>query len=210
MRVIIVIALLLGTMAGHSQTFEESMRTSFGKSPRPEFKFYSRNSFVTSSFVRMFGLKAGLRFNKTISFGIGYNLLNSHYEVALPELSGMDPNKGVLEFNYGSIYTEYTFHSTKRWEFNIPVQFGAGPSRYKLKGTEQRVKEGWNVLYEPAIIANFRLFRYMSIGAGTGYRLMIWKNAEISERLTAPQYIVRLKIHFDDIYNDVTGNGTNE
>lgn len=210
MRLILIFICLLPCLIGQGQTFEESIRESFGKPPKPEFKFYSRNSFVTSSFVRMFGVKAGLRFNKTISFGVGYNLLNSYYEVSLPELTGMDPSKGVLEFNYGAAYAEYTFHSTRRWEFNIPVQIGAGPSRYRLKGTENRIREGWNVLYEPAIIANFRVFRYLSLGAGTGYRLIVWKNAAIDERLTAPQYIVRLKIHFDDIYNDVTGNGSNE
>lgn len=179
-------------------SFEDHVKKAVKQAPSPEFKFYSRSSFISNAPVNVFGVKAGINYDNTISYGIGYNRLQSPVYKWIND-SPVTKSLYRLRFQYGSAYAEYTFYSDKRWEFNIPVQLGLGYTDYINNSNGKSIDGGWVAMYEPAIIANYRIVKFISIGMGAGYRLMIITNHKLGEQLTVPQYIFRVKFHLKEI-----------
>lgn len=191
-------------------SFEDHVRKALKESPSPEFKFYSRSSFITNAPVNVFGVKAGINFANTLSFGVGYNRLQSPVYKWVRNTNTLFNELYKLRFQYGSVYAEYTFYADRKWEFNIPVQLGFGYTDYYNGNNGKYIDAGWVAMYEPAIIANFRIVKFISIGAGAGYRLMIVTNSKLGEQLTVPQYIFRIKIHLKEILGSGKRKNTQE
>lgn len=186
-----------------SQDFEQELKTSLKTKPKVDFRLDSRSSFISTSGVRIFGVKLGLQYNNKLSIGLGYNQLISGIENKSIDFDGVKYT-GNLQYNYVSPYIEYIFYEDRKWELSIPVQFGfgnafyenttdAGPKRFNVK----RV-----VSYEPAITFQYRILKYFGAGMGVGYRLMIIPNNEIKERFTSPVYLFKFKFYFQELYSD--------
>ena len=60
----------------------------------------------------------------------------------------------------------------------------------------------WIIIYEPAMTIEYKFMRYFGLGGGVGFRLAIKSNQQIKESFTAPEYILRVKIYFGDIYKE--------
>lgn len=199
--------LMLVSTAGFSQQFEQELKEAIKEKPRFEVRFDSRNSFISQSGVRVFGVKLGLQFQEKLSIGLGYNQLWS-------SLTNQDIQwqnqfvRGELKFNYFSPYVEYVFYQDQYWEMSIPVQFGIGSAYYENK-TEigpPELHKKTVVSYEPAITFQYRFMKYFAAGMGVGYRLMIIPNREIKERFTAPVYLFKFKIYFQDLLRDFSND----
>ncbi|MCW5918764.1 MAG: hypothetical protein KIS71_03175, partial [Bacteroidetes bacterium] len=59
------------------------------------------------------------------------------------------------------------------------------------------------ILFEPAITGHYKLIRWVGIGFGVGYRVMLKNNKQLKDNLSSPIYILRLKIFVDEIYRTV-------
>jgi hypothetical protein len=57
--------------------------------------------------------------------------------------------------------------------------------------------------YEPAMAVEYRLFKYLGLGVGVGYRLMIVNNEPTNYQFTSPVYLLKVRILFSKIYKDV-------
>lgn len=204
MQKIIFIALLTGlNYSLFGQQFEQEIKGLLKEKPRFEIKLDSRNSFISSSNVRVFGVKAGIIYGNKLSFGLGYNFLRSKLDQN-NYLTEMGPAKAKLYYRYWSPYVEYVFYEDNRWQLSIPVQFGIGSSFYKSDLTaDEKLGQKLVMSYEPAITFQYRILRYFSLGAGLGYRLMIINNKNVDERFTSPVYLIKFKFNFQDFYNDV-------
>lgn len=187
-----------------SAQFLDSIKTSFNQKPSVDFKIDARNSFITNSLARIRGVKLGLNYGNRMRIGIGYNwLINSiTREEGQKRINGVSiPYYSKLSFQYISPYIEYTFYQSKKWRISIPVLIGAGGARYRLDfpvTTKSRMQ--FVTLYEPYMTAEYKLFKYFSIGFGTGYRLILTGTNDIRKDLTSPIYVVNANVLFGDLY----------
>jgi hypothetical protein len=201
-----IISFIFITLVNHSfsQQFEEELKAAIKIKPKFEFRLDSRNSFISSSGVRIFGVKIGAQFDNRLSVGIGYNRLSSEIKNKNIEWYGLVLN-GNLSYNYISPYIEYVFYQDEKWEISIPVQFGIGNSFYDNTSNLGPNKLSFKTVlsYEPAITFQYKFLEYFGAGMGVGYRLMIIPNKEIEERFTSPVYLFKFKVYFQDLIYDL-------
>ena len=111
-------------------------------------------------------------------------------------------NKIDLKFGYVVAFFEYNFYKSKYWSAEIPVQIGLGKAQYDDVDLSITTASSWIIIYEPAMTIEYKFLKYFGIGGGVGFRLAIKSNQQIKESFTAPEYILRFKIYFGDIYKD--------
>jgi hypothetical protein len=171
----------------------------------PALKLDTRNSFITGSNVRIYGVKAGLIFGKRISVGIGYNWLGSKEERKFVEEGTNTSYDAKLRFSFVSPYIEYVFYQKRALSMSIPVQIGFGYSKlhyYDGDGNLQVVSKQFVAMYEPAMTIEHRFLKYFAAGGGVGFRLMLKNNTALDERFSAPIYLLRFRILFEELYRD--------
>jgi len=185
------------------------IKASFKHKPTPDIRLDSRNSFITSRAARIRGVKVGLSFNKTVKLGIGYNWLANELETerAYTASSGerlTAPHQ--VKFAYVSPYFEYTFFREERWEASIPVHLGVGTARYMYtdhRGRELRTNARGVLLYEPYMTCLYKPIRYLGVGVGTGYRLLLAGNRALPENFNSPIYVLKFNVYVGEIVKEV-------
>lgn len=167
--------------------------------PTPAFKFDTRNSFITGNSAKVYGIKGGLSFNKTLTIGIGYNFIGT--DLAENLTIGNEIRAGQIKMRYVAPFIEYSFYKKGNWEVMVPVQLGIGQSfiRYDAKGQRTDIKKDNILLYEPGMTVEYKLFKLIGIGGGLGYRIMLKNNRQIEQQFTSPVYVIRIRLIFDEV-----------
>lgn len=199
--------ILLSQTSDQLGVLEDDFKTAFHTKPKLDIKLDTRFSFIASSDIRTTGAKIGLSFNQQFKTGLGYN------QLITPSRSFIKKeNKDVkveLTYEYLSPYIEYIYYNSKRWEFNISMQFGFGRAYYQFidsdSGQKQKTNQSFIWSYEPSMLIDYKIVRWFGIGTGVGYRLVLYKNKNITEQLTSPVYIFKLKIYLGEIVRTLTG-----
>lgn len=198
---------LLVVLSGHCRAqFLDSIAEFTRERPRVVVKLDSRGSFVANRNVGFWGVKVGLEHAGRFQYGIGYAFLRRgvSYEREVP---GMGSVPVELRFGYVTPYVEYAFYQRGPWEVRIPVQFGIGAGSLVYQdeeGERRRYAHSGVFLYEPSMTVQYRFLKYLGAQAGWGFRLA-FTNGTLGEPLTAPIYIVGLKVFFADLHRDVRG-----
>lgn len=199
---------LVVAQEGHSQ-FLDSIQTSFQHRPRLDFRIDTRNSFITTQFARILGVKVGLDFNNRVKVGLGYNRLISDIErkqfLRVNDIV-VDTIAANLDFEYLSPYMEYTFFREGKWEMSIPVLIGVGRSRFGYTGLDGKKafsKGQLVILYEPYMTGQYRFLNWFALGAGVGYRLLFVGSGSVQENFNSPIYVLKFKFYFGDLYRTV-------
>lgn len=187
--------------------FEEDFKTSFRSKPKLDVKLDTRFSFIAASDIRTTGIKLGLSFNRAFKTGLGYNRLISPSKSNIRQSDNI--YKAELYYEYISPYLEYIYHNSKKWEFNISIQFGLGRGYYQfyndVKQQKERVNQSFILSYEPSMLIDYKIVKWVGIGSGIGYRLILFKNNNINEQLTSPVFIFKAKIYLGEIVRTITG-----
>jgi hypothetical protein len=167
--------------------------------PTPTVKFDTRNSFITGNHAKVYGIKAGLSFRKTLTVGIGYNFIGTRLTEEL--IIGEQVFFGQIKMRYVAPFLEYSFYKKGAWEAMVPVQIGIGQSfvRYEINGLRTDVRKDNIVLYEPGMNVEYKMFNILGLGGGVGYRIMLKNNKEIDQQFTSPVYVIRIRLIFDEI-----------
>jgi len=168
----------------------------------------TRNSFITGRTAQIRGVKAGVSYGDRLSVGIGYNWLKKGFDQDLslgPEDDTYTVNS-QLHFMFISPYAEYVFYVKKGFSVAIPIQIGLGTSWLSyddIGGNKARTDRRFIMLYEPAMTVEQKFLKYFAVGGGIGYRLMVKNNQEVDARFTSPIYLIRLRILFLEVYNNI-------
>jgi hypothetical protein len=205
--VLLIISQLLFAQNSSNKTFEDDFKKSFKSKPQLDVKFDSRFSFIRGNDLRTSGFKIGVSFNRKFKTGLGYN------QLIIPAKSSItDDDKkfdAELKYIYFSPYFEYVYFTSKRWEFNLSAQVGIGSGHYQYYNevTQKTIRTRYSAIlsYEPAMLIDYKIIRWIGIGTGVGYRLIFYKNNDIEEHLSSPVYIVKLKIYLGEIVRTLTG-----
>lgn len=218
MRIFLLAIFLIGASASaQSQPVNlgDSLRHYFQEEGKFIIRIDTRNSFITGRTAQIRGIKAGISYGDRLSIGIGYNWLKKGFDQNLN--LGPDDNQysvnSQLHFMFISPFAEYVFYVKRGFSVAIPIQIGLGTSWLSyndIAGNKARTDRKFIMLYEPAMTVEQKFLKYFAVGGGIGYRLMLKNNKEVDARFTSPIYLIRLRILFLEIYNNITNRSSVE
>jgi len=113
-----------------------------------------------------------------------------------------------LRFRYVALYGEYVLIGTPRWELSTPTQLGFGKvfGRYRLPDGSRQLSPTDHIwLVEPSLVGHMRIFRWVGVGAGAGYRQMLFQNGNQERELSGFILIGRVKLFLGDLYKIARG-----
>ena len=174
---------------------------------RLTFQFDQRYSMVDSRLAGIDGLKLGVEWRGRYRAGGGLYLLSRGVRTVTNEV--LPPGTHTeLRFRYAAAYAEYVIRGNPRWEVSVPVQIGygryyhetVGPAGDRTRSINDRV---W--LLEPTIGGHYRVFRWIGLGGGVGWREAFSVKAQYANQLNGPIFYGRAKLFLGDFYKVVRG-----
>ena len=207
-KYILLLFFLTVSFQGKSQ-FMDSIHDCLQASPKLMIKLNNKGSFVANKPASVIGLVLGLSFNKRLKFGLGYNQVTSriHKDYFLNDYLGnpTDTFNSTLKLLYISGYTEYIYFYKKHWEISIPIQFGAGFSRYSYKAGDKvyYTDNQFGFIYEATTDVVYKPLSWIGLGVGFGYRLLLFKEIEIIHQFSSPIYSLGIKLYLSPVYRAV-------
>lgn len=203
-KIIVFIFLLLLKIHPLSAQFIDSIKASLKQKPKFTFRFDNRNSFISTKSPVINGFKVGIEFAHTLRLGTGYHRLASDFykpQIIKSNSSVVDTVKSLLKLNYISNYVEYVFYKKNKWEFSFPLSIGIGNTHYEFlyNNTEFQRDKKIVVICETGVSGDYKLFSWIGIGMGAGYRLMIIDNKAIDENFNSIIFILKIKLFLSEI-----------
>ncbi len=171
--------------------------------------FDSRRSFVSNRDVKILGARAGVEMDGKIRTGFGIYFLRSPFYRTFffndPQTQEPDTVLARLRFNYMTFFVEPVLLSTRRWEVSFPLHLGVGDSQYEAIGPIDAFTLRTVVLTELGVQGHYKIFPWIGLGAGVGFRQMIRGNQYVREDFNAPTYSFAIKIFTGYIINKLFG-----
>lgn len=198
-----IFCFVLGVFTNTQAQLIDSIRASFKQKPSLYFNWGTHYSFISNEFANIKWLKAGIDYNGITKIGIGYNWLSPKPQ-KIKNIEGLYYNS-LLHFNYVSLFIEYSYWRTYRWEASIPAQIGFGFAYYTYNdsgGIKRKTQSSFFVLYEPITTITYRILRYFGVGGGIGYRLVLMDKKNMNETFASPLLVIKTKLFFGDLWSD--------
>jgi hypothetical protein len=205
-RFLLIMCLWMLCCVNSNAQLISSLKDQFKQKPKFSLRFDTRNSFIANKAAKIRGIKFGLDYGKDVTVGMSFNWLDKKFSTTKNVMQGEDTVVAHLDFGYLGAYFEYTFYRTEHWEISIPVQIGIGSTFFGFrdeKNKQQRLYQKPIIVYEPSMTADYKFWRYLGVGAGVGYRLMLVNNKDIEGNFNSPIYVLKLKVYLGDMYRDV-------
>ena len=182
----------------------DSLRVSKSKKARFVFNLDARYTLLDNEPVRVSGLKSGVEWCNKYRTGVGFYFLSSPLVTRFPALSPDQPaTETRLKFRYAAVYGEYVVLKNEKWEISLPMQAGYGKmfseqhtTNGKLLNTE--TQPIW--LVEPSVAGHYKIYNWVGIGAGVGYRQLLGQTNQEANHLNAPIYYIKAKLFLGDLY----------
>lgn len=176
---------------------------------RVVFQFDQRYSLLQQELVGINGVKLGVEWRGRLRTGVGLYFLSSAINTRAEAPSFVPPGTvDEVRFRYAALYGEYVLIGTPRWELSTPLQAGLG--RYYVRyqypnGTVYRTPRQNIWLIEPTIGGHMRVFRWLGVGAGVGYRQALLTEDKLEDDLSGAIFYGRVKLFLGDLYKVVRG-----
>jgi hypothetical protein len=168
----------------------------------------TRNSFVSSGqkvSVDVKGVQIGVVINEH------HNLAAGFYSVlGLPEKKVTDESNNQytlkLQMGYATLFYEYIFLDSKRWEIGIPLEIGGGS--YHTTATDSGGKkyapfkdtlQKGIALFGAGLDVSFKIFKWLGLNAMGGYRLVAGSEPQ-GMNFNGAFYSVGVQIYFGQLY----------
>ena len=162
-------------------------------------------SSLNGKLVSIYGLKLGMEWRGRLRAGLGGYRLSSGVPTPLPPPPDLPAAATQeLRFRYLTVYGEYVLIGTPRWELSTPTQLGFGRvfANYRLPdGSRARSSVDRIWLVEPSLVGHMRVFRWIGVGAGVGYRQMLFLDTSAERELSGAIFIGRIKLFLGDLYH---------
>ena len=204
----LIIPMLLFFQTAHGQILD-TISASFHTRPRLFFQLDACNSFVADKGANTFGYKGGIEFNNRVKMGFGYYKLTSDIIKPLHlTYDGKDTTQNAeLDMSFYSVSFEYIFYNKDPWQLSVPFNLGFGKSYFWYYTTntsggydkEQTDKQGVSLITLNADL-QYKIIKWVGVGGGLGFRLMLKDNSNISENFNSVIYSLQVRIFVDEIY----------
>ncbi len=227
-RIYLLLPFLLsftGILAHQHTTIQDHFSSdplNFNGKPRLIGGFGTRNTFIHGFGAPIFNIRAGVEFNGKLRIGAGFCFLKkpkwdptedqSPFVYLKPVVNDQNANDTVpsfLSLTYFSYFAEYIYFNRKKWQFSLPVQLGFGQFyyQYELNGGKIRELENPVFLYEPSVSVQYKLLRWLALGADVGYRFMLVDKKLGNTQYNSPIYDLKLTILWGEIYRALFPEG---
>ncbi|KUG08347.1 hypothetical protein [Solirubrum puertoriconensis] len=176
---------------------------------RVVFQFDQRFSLLQNELVGINGVKLGVEWRGRLRTGVGVYFLGSALPTNAPAPFPLPAGtENTVRFRYAALYGEYVLIGTPRWELSVPVQAGLG--RYYVRyeqpdGSVYRTPRQHIWLVEPTLGGHMRVFRWVGVGAGAGYRQALLTNKNLENDISGAIFYGRVKLFLGDLYKIVRG-----
>jgi len=168
-----------------------------------DFKFGGSNAIISQRKAATVGVRAGISFGPKFSFGIGYMGNGKGFGSNPIDVSDRFNNAQYkyLMLEYFCMYTQYYFYKTRHWEFSILPQVGIGNTYYRINqlGINTQTPRTRVVLYEPMMTGEYKILRWLGVGADLGFRFAIKNRSIVKERFTAPMYSFHVDVYWSTL-----------
>jgi len=170
--------------------------------------FDSRHSLVVGQLVKMHGLKVGMEISdyETIRLGFGIYWLNDPVKLG-PFVESGDTAFAYIDFDYSTLFVEYVIYQDFRWEVSVPFNIGLGTGSVKFEWPKYDFDTTMVIKGIPVmatnIAAHYKVFPWMGIGAGLGYRQILSLNKQIRKAFNSPFYVIKIKLFLGGLYKSV-------
>lgn len=195
----------------------DSIQTSFHKKPRIIAGFATKSTFINGFRSPIFTARAGFEFNHTVRVGAGISWLQLsppeagkdntpfYLDKTFSDASGIHTVHPALEFRYASLFFEHVYFNSRKWQFSVPMQLGAGDSKYKYNYNGENITESrhWIMLYEPAVSGQYKIVKWFGVGLDIGLRIMLVTNKNIGYKFNSPMYDIKAIIYWGELYRRV-------
>ena len=203
-RYFFLFSILLCPILLEAQIFD-SLSQKFKSKPVYFFKFDTRNSFISARRAVFSGVKFGFKYDNSLIVGLGVSFLNT--DIALKNTTlytdaSYEASSSKLSFYYISPFLEYVFYKDHKWEHAIPIQLGFGYSNFRFKnksGLTMLLYSKPIILYEPAMTTEYKIFPWLALGGGLGYRLLLINNKIYGKLFNSPIYLIKFNIIWDSL-----------
>ncbi|WBO82879.1 hypothetical protein [Hymenobacter yonginensis] len=176
---------------------------------RPVFQLDIRNSIINHHLVTIPGLKLGVEWRGRLRTGLGVYLLSNGIPSRQPIPSELPAaTRSELRLRYVAAYGEYVVLGNPRWEIATQLQLGVGRTyaRYALPdGTVIRSPRKIIWLAEPSLSGQMRVYRWLALGTGLGWRQPVFVNKFTERELNGPVFYGRVKLSLGDLYKVARG-----
>lgn len=88
-----------------------------------------------------------------------------------------------LKFMYLSYYVDFVFYKTKHWQLSVPIQAGTGLlwfQQNKAYSFGNKETKYFLFLYEPGITLQYKVFKWVGLGADVAYRFALQDRKQAS------------------------------
>ena len=184
------------TLLAQPVNLQDSFKGVFEGKPKATAKWDTWGTFIGGRTFNTQAFKVGAEFNEALVLGVGYNWLSNGVYKNVDVAGGTQ--HCAFELRYFGPYAELDFFKSGHWKGTLPVQLGFGKSflkYYDADGNRAKLNEGHVILYEPAMSFSYDIANLFEVGAGFGYRIMLKNNNYIDQRLTSPNFVVRLSLN---------------
>ncbi len=209
LKFIFLLLFVFFTISSFAQKRRDEFFYDIGQSlkskPTFTFRFDNRNSFITNYRAWIYGVKIGLQFQNNFRTGLDFSMLHTGIYVDQNiEYEGEIYNavSSKLHLEYASIFAEYVFYKTEKWEFSLPIQLGGGTSYFKYTIDNKNFinNRAPVIMYEANITGQYKLIKGLGVGTGIGYRIMLLSNPKINQHFTSPIFSLKVILYpFDFI-----------
>jgi len=171
------------------------------------FGLDATQSFVLKNKSKFWGLRIGIEIKNKHKLGVGFYGMDTPVYLAKKLDDTKYPNANdtlIFNFNYNTLFYEYVWYQSKRWELSTPFHLGTGEVTVKYKdmltGGTPIFFNGKTGLVVTSFSAQFLINRWLALGSGVGYRYLLSKNEKVKTGLNAPIYVFRVKILFGELF----------
>ena len=173
------------------------------------FQFDNRFSSIRDYNITIFGAKVGVQYKNLMRFGVGASFIvnpvdiSGTLKITRRKNSIVVPTEEKISFWYFSVYNDWILYKSKHWECFVTEQIGYGTPVYigEVNNVVVRDQQQSILVNEISAQINYKIFSWMGVGTGIGYR-NIWNgDSEIKNTFNAPIYSAKLIIYPESIFS---------
>ena len=150
------------------------------------FNFDYRNTFVDAEPVRFYGLRIGAQRGRDL-LAVGFYGLGDAYVQRQVPVEGVGIRDHLIDFDYVALSYERLLVNSRSWDIGIPLSIGLGTYRRSYINEDNKpVPYAVNELVplEATLQIDLKIFKWLYIGTGMGYRHVLAADPAASRTLS--------------------------
>jgi len=196
LKSLFIVFLLFGCAVFYSQEAPKKWKFAF--------QLDNRFSSIRGKEITVFGLKVGLQYKKLTRFGVGSSFIVNPVYIDYFNKKRNTEETNKISFWYFSVFNDWILFKNNKWECFVTEQIGFGRPNF-TKEINNDIVSDFNVnLYVNEISGqvNYKLTKWIGLGAGVGYRSLLNKKSVLNTTFDAPIYVAKIIIYPETFFNN--------